>query len=114
MAISAHSLIAKGNLIGGDQDITLLQADLPELFCCRSLSDGLGALTVALYHGLANKKGSPLNLDQVYAVRVACERLYENPFMPFATALDLIDLVASTGLETDPPEAAILGDVFAE
>jgi hypothetical protein len=100
------------DLVGSDNEISLLQANLPELFCFRELSDGLGAIILAIYHALVNRRGSPLNGDQIYALRLAFEALHANPFLPFSEALDLIDGIVSTSLVTDPPEAEFLSDIF--
>jgi hypothetical protein len=77
LATTAQRQLADGDDVGADHDIALLQANLPELFCCRSLSDGLGAVVIALHHALSNRKGDFLNLDQAYAVAVACHVVLE-------------------------------------
>ncbi|MGA3308582.1 MAG: hypothetical protein ABSD08_08205 [Xanthobacteraceae bacterium] len=111
-SVNAQRMLSEGDGVGADNEITLLQANLPELFFCRSLSEGLGAVTVALHHALTNRNGSPLTSDQIFAVRTACQKLHSNPFAPFTDALDLIDGLADAGLVTDPPEAELLSDFF--
>jgi len=49
-----------GDIIGSDNAIMQLHALLPELFCCRDIGEGFGALINAIYYALANRKGEPL------------------------------------------------------
>jgi hypothetical protein len=110
---AAHLYLSDGDMIGADQEINLLQADLPELFCCRELSEGLATLTVALHFALLNRKDQVLSQDQLYVVRKCVELVYQSPFINFDTALDLVEELKSVGLVTDPPEAEILSDILA-
>ena len=109
----AQSLLATDDVLGADLEITRLQSDLPELFCCKVLSDGLGAVILALHYALINREGAPLTVDQIFAVRRCIEILRNNPFLAFDESLDLIELLAGAELVVDPPEADTLSDLFA-
>src|SRR6266511_1971840 len=40
----AHEYLDDGNDVGADYEVSLFQGDIPELFCCSSISEGLGAV----------------------------------------------------------------------
>lgn len=101
-----------GDRVASDNEISLLQADLPELFCCRQLSDGFGSIILGLFHALKNRSGAPLDQDHIFAISETIEALYNNPFMPFTDSLDYLDKISNSGLNVEPPEAEILGDFF--
>jgi hypothetical protein len=108
----AHESLASDDLMGADQEVNLIQADLPELFCCRDISEGLAAFTVALHYALLNRKDSTLNLAQIYVLKSCIDQLCESPIIGFEAGLDLIDRLANEGFITDPPEAKALSDIF--
>jgi hypothetical protein len=112
-AAAAQACLAADELMDADQEINLIQADLPELFCLRELSEGLATVTVALSYALQNRRDGVLDDDQVYAVRHCIEQLQEHPFLSFDAGLTFVDQLVAAGLVTDPPEAKILGEVFA-
>jgi hypothetical protein len=101
------------DVVAADDEISLLQAAMPELFCCRELSDGLGAITLGIFHGLQNRQGAPLNLDQIFAIKESVAATRSNPFLPFPEALDLIDRMVDAGVKVEPAESDVLGDILA-
>jgi hypothetical protein len=109
----AQTCLNEDDLLGADQEINLIQSDLPELFCCRQLSEGMAAFAVALHHGLLNRGDRTLSNEQLYTVRNSLQTLHEAPFISFDFGLDLVDGLRSVGLNTDPAEANILSDIFA-
>jgi hypothetical protein len=109
----AQKLLADGDAIGADNEISLFQADLPELFCCRTLSEGFAAVIVALHHATQNKDGAPMTNEQLTAVHRCVEKLHENIFLSFTAALNLIDQLTDTGLKVEPAEAEYLSDILA-
>jgi hypothetical protein len=113
-AAEAQRLHNARDFIGADNEIALLQADLPELFCCSTLSDGFAAVVIAIFHGLRNRGFDALNIDQLFVVRRATEKLRSDPFLDFNLALDLIDALADSGLKTDPVESEHLGELLAD
>jgi hypothetical protein len=109
---AAKQLLADEDKLGADSEITHFQADLPELFCCHSLSEGFASLILSLHYGLKNRAGQPLNEDQIFSVEQSVKALHDNPFLPFEEALYFADKLEETGLKINPPEAEILGDFF--
>ena len=91
----------------------LVQGALQELFLCRGVSEGMGNVVLATYYALKNKRGAPLNLDEVFAVTRALERVRENLFLTFEQSLDVIDALSDSGLVVEPPEAEQLADLLA-
>jgi hypothetical protein len=110
----AQILLAQNDRVGADYEITLFQGDIPELFCCYSLSDGFGAVVAALYHALKNRRGDGLTVDQLTAVQSCVIRLENEPFFAYESALDLIDALDDAGLRTDPIIADALGEVLLD
>ncbi len=110
----AQDLLAIGDEVGADQQVMLLQGVLPELFCCRGISEGSSAFVLALHYALANQRGAPLDGDQIFAIRRGLNFVRENLFLSFDRSLDFIDMLSDSKLVVDPPETAILTDVFTE
>jgi hypothetical protein len=61
----AQEYIKDGNVVGADYEISLFQGDIPELFCCGVISEGLAAITVAVHHALQNRGPSPITVGQL-------------------------------------------------
>ena len=99
----AQELLVEEDDLSADYEITLFQGNLPELFCCRVISDGFAAVIVALHHALKNRLGSPLTSDQIFVVLKSVQRLRKEPFLVYDKALNIIDSMDAAGLQTDPP-----------
>lgn len=112
-AAGAQASFASGDQIESDQQMMLVQGALQELFLCRGVSEGMGNVVLATYYALKNKRGAPLNLDEVFAVTRALERVRENLFLTFEQSLDVIDALSDSGLVVEPPEAEQLADLLA-
>lgn len=108
----AQNFMREGDFIGADNEISLLQADIVELFLCRTLSDGFASLVVALHHALRNRGGSPLTELQLACVRKCILSLYENTFLSFSDALSLVEDLQDVELITDPPESEYLEEAL--
>lgn len=93
----------KGDIISSDDAIHRLQALLPELFCCRSLSDGFGSIISAVYHSISKMNGIPLNTSQLSAVKRVLNRISTEPFLEFSEAVDEIMTLEDAGFEVEPP-----------
>ena len=111
-AQKALELLSSSDEVGADQQIMLLQGDLPELFCCRDLSDGLATFVLALHYALYNQHGAPLNADQIFEVRRGLKHLRDNLFIDFKESLDLVDGLADRGLTPEAPETTVFSDVI--
>lgn len=106
---SARQRIVQNDLIGSDREMGKFQVLLPELFQCRQIGDGFGALINAIETAFINQRGKPLTGEQVSAVWRMIKELRAHPFITTDTAADRVEELAETGLLVDP---AILGDAF--
>ena len=97
-----------GDTVDRDDAINLLKAELPRCFALNGWSDGALAIITALHHGLRNRKGQPLDDAQYFKVSGAVSELRDLPFLRFDRALDTVEALQSSGLDTDPIEAALL------
>jgi hypothetical protein len=100
--------LQRGEWIASDDAMQRVQAMMPELFCCRALGDGFGAVVNALKFCFENAKGGPFSKEQVVAIGSAVERLRAEPFMAFGSAVEIITRLEDSGLNVDPPAFAIL------
>lgn len=100
--------------VATDYEVTLVQGDLPELFCCSSLSEGFAALTVGLHHALRNRKGEAITAEQLSEVTGAVARMAKEPFVNYEHALDVLDRLEDVGLNVNPPINQAIAEVFDE
>lgn len=110
-AINAQN---EGDLISSDDFIHRLQALLPELFCCRSIGDGFGAIINAIYHSLTNMKGIALNIPQLEAIKRGLRRISTEPFLEFGEAVDEIIHLQDVGFEPEPSYFKYAADLLDE
>ncbi len=103
-----------GDNIDKDDAVSLLKAELPNLFALDDWSDGSSAVILALHHSLRNSKGIALSADQYFAVERAVGRLLQAPFLSFDNGLDVVDELKVAGFDTDPEEASILYGLLNE
>ena len=101
-----------GDPIHADDAMQHVHAMLPELFCCRALGDGFGAVVSALLGTFDHLRGLPMKLQQIRAVRCAVETIRSNPRISFETAMEQIDQLERSGLNVDPPLAGELAEVL--
>ena len=104
----------EGDLISSDDAIHRLQALLPELFCCRSISDGFGSIVNAIYHSISNMHGSPLDASQLQAIKRALSRISTEPFLEFGEAVDEIMAIEDVGFEVEPSCYQYAADILDE
>lgn len=107
-------LLHIGDSVASDDAIQHLQAILPELFCCRSISDSFGAMINATYHALKNQEGLPLSKHQIQALGRALGRIRSEPYMRFETAVEEIMALEEAGFMVEPPEFEYLADWLDE
>lgn len=79
-----------GDRVQADDAMQQLQVLLPELFFCRSLGDGFGAVINSLFHGMRNLGGAPLSQEQMLAIRGALMTIRNEPFLRFENAIDQV------------------------
>ena len=77
----ATEQIKSQNLVAADDAIQRLQASLPELFCCRILGDGFGAVINAVLLSLQNTEGGGWNEKQIDAIGRALRSVRNEPFL---------------------------------
>ncbi|MCI0491279.1 MAG: hypothetical protein L0229_32210 [Blastocatellia bacterium] len=110
----ALSALEARNDIGADAAIQRLQALLPELFCCRQLSDSFGAIIVATFHALRNSSGQPLKKRQMVALGKILRSIRDEPFMSYDKAVDEIIELENVGFVVEPKEFEYLADLLDE
>lgn len=101
---SALESIGFGEPIHADDAMQHVQAIMPELFCCRRLGDGFGAIVNAVQSSLENLHGEPLLAAQIRMIRAALERVFGEPVITFDAAMDQVDKLESAGLIVDPKD----------
>jgi hypothetical protein len=106
--------LGAGDPIGADNEVNLFQAQLAELFLCRSVSEGLAAGTIAIFHALRNRGGSLLDADQLWALKQLITKLYQETFVKIEDIVDELAALVDAGLAVDPKEGEILEEIFAE
>ncbi len=104
--------LKREDLIESDDAMQQFQAMLPELFCCRTLGDGFGAIINALRFSFQNAGGIPLSENQIGSMGRAVERLRGEPFLDFDSAVQIITRLEDSGLIVDPPAFATLTDLL--
>lgn len=114
LAAAALQAFYAGDELGADDQMQHLFSLLPELFCCRTLSDSFGAVINALFHSLKNLKGTPPTADQMKTILKILSHLRDEPFMPFSSAADLIALLEEVGMITEPSAIEFLSDWLDE
>jgi hypothetical protein len=111
---TAGEAASRGADISGDDAVQRFQAKLPELFNCRVLGDGFGAIINATIHAMNNRYGEPLSVAQVETLAGALRELRSRPFMDFDKAVTQIMAIEETGLQVEPAEFEVLADWLDE
>ena len=96
-----------------DDAMQRMQMVLPELFFCRSLGDGFGAIINGLFHALKNHGGSPLTEDQMMSIRSSLMTLQNEPFLEFAVAMEQIGSLQSLGFSVVPMGMEVIDRALA-
>ena len=104
--------LKRGELISSDESMQRLQALLPELFYCRDLGDGFGAIINAIRFSFENAHGTPFSEGQIRLVGLAVERLRQEPFLAFDQAAEFVGRLEDAGLNVDPSAFATLGELL--
>jgi hypothetical protein len=110
----AINMIIENKLMISDDAIQRFQALLPELFCCRTLGDGFGAIISAIYNALKNLDGLPANLEQLKVIKKIVTRIQTEPFINFDEAVDEIMLFEAVGLISEPSHFEYAADLLIE
>lgn len=95
-----------------DDAMQRMQMVLPELFFCRSLGDGFGAIINSLFHALRNHGGSPLTEEQMVSIRGSMMKVRNEPFLDFEVALEQIALLQSLGFNVVPMGMEVIDEAL--
>jgi hypothetical protein len=93
----------KGRLLDADRETQRFEAILPALFRCRKIGDGYAVVVNSLHFAAINKRGGPLNLEQLTTVWRILRELRNKPFVEFEQALEYVEEFEACGLQVDPP-----------
>ncbi|MCI5207704.1 MAG: hypothetical protein D3910_02670 [Candidatus Electrothrix sp. ATG2] len=99
----ARESLKNDDLIGQDNAMLHLAKILAELFCCRSLGDGFGAVVGALFHALSNRDhGVLITETQVDQIASILKKIQEEPFIQFDESIDMIMILEDLGFNINP------------
>ncbi len=98
----AINTLKQDDIFASDDAIQRFQALLPELFCCRNLGDGFGAIINAIYHSLNNPRSEHYDNNILTVLKKVVNRLYSEPFIDFEEAVEEIMHLENAGLEVEP------------
>lgn len=83
---------------------------LPKLFCSRSLGDGFGIIVNSIMIAIENRKGDPLEPEQILAIKRCVEKLKRQPFLAAEEAIKEVISLEEKGLNTDLAELSFVAD----
>ncbi len=110
----ALEMLAENDLIASDDALQRFHALLPELFCCRELGDGFGAIVNSIFHSLKNMKGIPPTEEQLKMIRNLVTRIYTEPFISFEESVEEVILLESVELDVAPSHFKYAADMLSE
>lgn len=90
LVVNAIESLNSGKLRKSDEYIMEFKSFLPELFCCRTISESFGAIISAIATALTNMNGCPLSEDQLYALYALITSLLREPAMSFEKAVEYV------------------------
>jgi hypothetical protein len=83
---------------------------LRELFCCREIGDGFGAVVNAALAGIENLRDRAASLHQLTSLLRRLERIQVEPFLSISRAAEEIEILESAGLNVEPAGFRVLED----
>lgn len=113
-AESAIEALDAGEPFQADDAMLHVHSLIPELFCCRGLGDGFGAVINAILSSFEKRQGLPMEIGHLEAIRRALSAIRSEPRMSFDRALDLISVMEEAGLSVDPAGADELAEWLSE
>jgi hypothetical protein len=93
-----------------DSEIHHIQVLLPEVFCCRRLGDGFGAIVDSVQNALRQNRGLTLAGSKLRALHSILTVARNKPFIKFEEAVEVIIEFESNEFIVEPPGF----DLFAE
>jgi len=106
------NMLIDDDLISSDDSIQKFQVLLPELFCCRGLGDGFGAVINAIYHSINNMNDISINETQLRAILNILKRIHTEPYIEYGEAVEEILHLETVGLEVSPPHFKYVADLL--
>ena len=89
-------------MLAADTEIQKLQVLLPELFCCRVLGDGFGAIVNSFMSAFEVLAGNTPDVNQIRAMIRVLQLLKEKPFLSADEADDQVEVLESVRPEPLP------------
>lgn len=102
------------DLIASDSAIMKFKQILPELFCLRSIGESFGTIVSIINTALSNRRGQPLEENQILALRSLINSLKSNPNMAYDDAVERIMEFERTGFDVDIDGLEFLTEIFDE
>jgi len=93
--------IKEGRRKESDEYIMEFKQFLPELFCCRNISESFGAVINAIHNAMLNMKGHPLSENQIFALHEIITALLREPAMSFEKAVDYVSNFEDADFEVE-------------
>lgn len=103
-----------GHKLGAHESTLELQSLLPELFACRGLGDGYGAIVNCVQLALINRRGVPLDEDQLLALKEILNAARNAPFIRFDKARRHIREFERHDFIVEPVSLQFLSNFFDE
>jgi len=110
---AALSFMDDEDFIGADNEVTIAQPEIAEAFVHADSERGSAAIILAIYYALSNRRGQPLERNQLLAIHSCVRALSKDPFLGFIQALPMIAALNRAGLSTDPAMGNELEEVLA-
>jgi len=110
----AISFFIENDMFSSDDEVQKLQVLLPELFCCRDLGDGFGAIINSIFNALKNYSGKPLNQKQLQRINKLLKRIRTEPYISFEEAIEEIELLEEVGFEVEPEYIKFAADLLID
>jgi len=96
--------------VKADDAFQRLQMLLPELFCCRKLSDGFAAVVNAVMCAFENLEGLPPTAKQATGILDAIRSIRMTPFTGAEQAAAIVERLEEADLAVEPPAFKYLAD----
>lgn len=93
--------LQKGKRKESDEKIMQFKQFLPELFCCRTISESFGAIINAIHNALINLRGQPLSEKQIIALHKIITSLLREPAMSFEKAVECVSEFEDVDFEVE-------------
>lgn len=104
--------IEEGDRVASELNMQHLKPIIAELFCFRNFGDGFATVISSVFYSIVNYGHLEFTSDQILMVNLAIKKIYEDPFIDYDRALELVDGLENSGFVVEPPEFEILADIL--